>query len=281
MGIDPKTMEKIKEKQLEILTEFDEACKTIGLRYSLAFGTLLGAERHGGYIPWDDDVDIFMLRDDYEKFLELGPELLPENLFIQNYETEENYHNNFSKIINTSTTLKEPVHDMLDISDGVFIDVFPIDAAGSRKSTRLLNNLIICSLEYMRFLTTEKVIWNHKKPIHIRLIRLFFYNVGTLLGNFRLNKLETYIRKRNNTNDNNFTYCRYRRTALFENNMLDAFVDMDIFKNLKKVEFESRTFKAIEDTEQFLSLRYGEDYMELPPKEERVSRHEYVDIEID
>ena len=92
MELNEEILHKLQRKQLEILLEFDRVCNEMGLNYSISSGTLLGAIRHKGFIPWDDDVDVVMLREDYEKFLEEGKRYLPKNYFIQTYEMTKTIH---------------------------------------------------------------------------------------------------------------------------------------------------------------------------------------------
>lgn len=91
MRINPKILRKLKDTELKILIEFDRVCKQLGINYTLSSGTLLGAVRHKGFIPWDDDIDVAMLRDDYNKFITEGQQLLPKHFFIQTYETDKWY----------------------------------------------------------------------------------------------------------------------------------------------------------------------------------------------
>ena len=100
------TSEEIKKIELEILVEFSNFCKQNNLRFYLAYGTLLGAVRHKGFIPWDDDCDICMMREDYEKFSKYANEL-PSNLFLQTNETDSNYSKKIIKIRMNNTKLVE------------------------------------------------------------------------------------------------------------------------------------------------------------------------------
>ena len=111
-------LEQIKKKGLYILKEFDRVCRENNLRYSLIYGTLLGAVRHGGFIPWDDDVDVCMLREDYEKLRRIAPKALPKNLFYQCHETDKEYFQLFDKIRMNDTVFKEKYYTKYHMHHG-------------------------------------------------------------------------------------------------------------------------------------------------------------------
>lgn len=120
-------LEELKNAELDLLRCFIQICDTLGLRYYVLGGTLLGAVRHQGFIPWDDDIDVGMPRKDYEKFLTHGQELLPPHLFLQSYKTDPGYPANFAKIRNSNTTFVEYSMKNCSINHGIYIDIFPLD----------------------------------------------------------------------------------------------------------------------------------------------------------
>ena len=116
---------------LDILISFQQVCEKQGLKYYMVDGSLLGAMRHKGFIPWDDDMDIAMPRDDYERLIQHSKEWLPEPLEFVCYENDPKYPLHFGKIQDASTTLIERPH--LYYLGGVYVDVFPIDGAPEGK----------------------------------------------------------------------------------------------------------------------------------------------------
>ncbi len=112
---------------LEILKVFIDICKKLKLRYYLACGSVLGAVKYQGFIPWDDDIDVCLLRPDYEIFINEAPNYLPTYLFLQNYKTDPNFPSITSKIRDSRTTWIEKGVAHLDINHGIYLDVFPID----------------------------------------------------------------------------------------------------------------------------------------------------------
>lgn len=120
-------MNGLQQCQLRLLEAFLQACRELGLRYYLVCGSALGAVKYGGFIPWDDDVDVAMPRPDYEMFLEKAQAILPEGLFLQNYRTDPQFPLLFSKLRDSGTTCVEAGHKHLRMHHGVHIDIFPLD----------------------------------------------------------------------------------------------------------------------------------------------------------
>ena len=120
-------LEDLQKKELEILQTFIEVCEKLNLKYYLLDGSLLGAVRHKGFIPWDDDIDVGMLREDYERFLVEAPALLPSHLFVQTYETDEGYPKTFGKLRDSNTTFIGSSLSSQKINHGAYIDIFSLD----------------------------------------------------------------------------------------------------------------------------------------------------------
>lgn len=131
-------MNQLQQVELNILKEFDRVCSILGLPYYLVCGSALGAVKYRGFIPWDDDIDVGMLRDDYNAFVEKAPALLDERFFLQNYRSEPAFPQIYSKLRDSSTTYIEASAAHLRINHGVFIDVFPIDGYPKGRLEKLL-----------------------------------------------------------------------------------------------------------------------------------------------
>ena len=121
-------LRRMQHRMTEMLGEIDKICRRHNLKYWLCSGTLLGCVRHGGYIPWDDDLDIEMLREDYEKLLKILPEELPEHLKLQTPDTDPGYFFQFAKVRDTRSYLEETNdYDRIFQLKGIFIDIFPYE----------------------------------------------------------------------------------------------------------------------------------------------------------
>lgn len=129
-------MNELQRHQLELFRCFEAVCRKLGLGYFLVCGSALGAVKYGGFIPWDDDMDVGLFRADYEVFLREAPALLPEHLFLQNYRTDPAFPAIFSKLRHSGTTCVEWAASDLPIHHGVFIDIFPLDGYPADKGER-------------------------------------------------------------------------------------------------------------------------------------------------
>lgn len=120
-------MTELQKVEYSLLCEFIRVCEALKIRYYLVCGTALGAVKYGGFIPWDDDVDVALTREDYTVFCEKAPQLLPEYVFLQNYKTDPNFPAFYSKLRDSRTTYIEKSVKNIDMNHGVYIDVFPLD----------------------------------------------------------------------------------------------------------------------------------------------------------
>ena len=120
--------DELKEIQLNLLNNIDHFCKSNGIQYFLAYGTLIGAIRHDGFIPWDDDIDIAMPRPDYDRFIKKF-NAYSKDYQVEDYSITDNYPTPFAKVIDTRTEMRMTLYNQR--SSGVYIDVFPIDGIGN------------------------------------------------------------------------------------------------------------------------------------------------------
>ena len=252
------SIEEVRDIQLKMLDSIHQFCEERGIRYSLGGGTLLGAIRHKGYIPWDDDIDIMLPRPDYDRFYEEYPGY-NKNYIVQDYRNEKESCYPFIKVIDNRTILKE-----LLIVNGVYIDVFPIDGYPDDehlktyyKDFQRLKNHLYYTTRGNRLETLSlfrRLTYYIKKP--------FMPDHDTAVREF-----EKCVRKYNFETSKNVG-CLVGMYGDRER-MADS-----VFKSYTTVEFEGRQYKAIADYNAYLTRHFG-NYMELPPKEEQVSRHSF------
>lgn len=131
-------MNEIQQKARELLACFVRVCGQLDIPYYLVCGTALGAVKYSGFIPWDDDIDVGLLRPDYEKFLEKAPALIPEGVFLQNYRTDPAFPQPYSKLRDSNTTFIEENKAHLPINHGIYIDIFPIDGYPEKRGEQKL-----------------------------------------------------------------------------------------------------------------------------------------------
>lgn len=134
--MEKELLRKVQLTQLEIAKEIRRVCEENGIRYYLAAGTFLGAVRHGGFIPWDDDMDIGMLREDYEKFCRIAPEKLKPEYTFQNWYTDPNYSLPFGKVLKRNTLYLEGKKSRQLKENGFYVDIFPVDNVPQEKESR-------------------------------------------------------------------------------------------------------------------------------------------------
>lgn len=253
----------IHREELKILEYFDAYCKQENIKYSLSGGTLLGAIRHGGFIPWDDDIDILMLRQEYEKLCRVVKEKNNFKYFLQNYETDNNYLNNFAKIVNTEIPAYIEEVEQLDIKKGICIDVFPIDRVETRFLFQIYYRLIMSVLSVLKY----SLMSNKRDVLH-----KIFRKVVSLVTVKRINEVENRIRKYSNKTCSPWSYADYIKPP-YTLKSKDLF-PYEIFTKYTTISFEGKDLMVISNYKIYLGLTYG-DYMTLPTEDKRKPDHNF------
>ena len=253
--------EEIKEVELGVMDYIHNLCQKENINYSLAYGTLLGAVRHKGYIPWDDDVDISLKRDEYEKLYQA---VLRDNdpiYKVASWENDARYPYPFYRVYDARTVYENNYIEN-DIDLGICVDVFPFDYYADV-------NKEMAKLDTYRRLSVYTLYGIHSKNAGLKnIIRYLLVLV------FRLTRVKTWNKKMNllsmqaNDNDSIDYLMENKRTSTkFEKTLLDKVMDSP---------FEDRTYKIPEASHQILSAIYGDDFMEIPPVEKRVKHDDFV-----
>lgn len=262
---DDAVLRRLQLTQVEILDEIVRICESNDIRYYLVGGTLLGAIRHKGFIPWDDDLDIAMPRQDYVKFCKLCETQLDSKYFLHNAETDDNYWLIFSKIRKKGTVINEGNIKDLDIEKGIFVDIFPFDDAPKEKKrvrTKIIKSLATTiSLKIgisLRYTKKQKMVATILKPFSIK----------------TLSKLQQKIM----TLDNGKNYPYYINYGSNYDTVKQT-IPKDKYEPYKVAEFEGKNYRIPNDADYVLRRIYN-NYMELPPAEKQVLRHkpEYIDF---
>lgn len=253
--------DELKKIQIEILDVVNEFCRKNDISYWLDGGTLLGSVRHKGYIPWDDDIDIGMLRADYDKFLNTF------NGYNNRYkaysiENNEQFYFAFGKILDTYTTLYEPDENGNKLS--INIDVFVYDNAPDDKKKikkMFFYRDIYRNLNLLRTL-------NHKPNGNI-IRRVYIYMLRIILKPFPIN----YFVKKMIKNSKIYTDKQTKKIGNFTG-VTKAVCEKSILQNFTEGEFEGKLYKIPTEYDKWLRNFFG-DYMELPPIEKRISHHTF------
>lgn len=260
------TQEEMKQIMLAMLVDFDAFCRSHQLRYCLIGGTLLGAVRHHGYIPWDDDVDVAMPRQDYEQFAALyNREKTNPDFTFASYHQIPNLYVSSGKLYDTRTVLKEYCDS--DVQIGVYLDIFPLDNIGkTREEAEAFSKE---ALKYRKRLTRRTWMVNVPgrawyKNCAVAVLKLFSTHqpVAQLVkeqddfcSSRRSRELEPYVS----------IVCDALKPEILEGAWFDTYIEMP---------FEGHSFFVPSGYDQVLTAMYG-NYMQLPPVEQRVTHHSY------
>lgn len=265
-------LKKLQKKSLEILIYFKKFCDDHDLKFSLCGGTCIGAVRHEGFIPWDDDIDVFMLRDDYEKLKELWPKYADTEKYVYCRTTKEyNYHNIAASIRDIDTTFinKHSVND--DIVHGVGIDILPLDGYPTSKIKRIWQvfNTMIFSL-----FNAQRLPDNQGKIVR-KLSKLIFTVIKSPSLKYKLWSLSEKQLTKYPIKDGN-----YITQLLSGFTFMNLKYPKEIFEDVVYMNFEGHKMPVPAGYDQYLTMAFG-DYMNFPPKEDRVAKHDTVYINLE
>lgn len=260
-------MENLRDAQLimqKILDNVDDICRRNNIEYWLSDGTLLGAIRHKGFIPWDDDLDISMKREDYEKFLKVAEKELSDEFFLQTIETDKFYdvYGVPSKIRYKNSKIVEFGFENKKFNKGIFIDIFPMDKIPlNKKKYKILKNI---SFFFMQIKTDLKP-WNSLRNIFRNSVKLIF----KLINYKYLKKIIYVLFSKFDQFDNKYGYG-------IDTYFYEEYKESDLFP-LREIEFEGKKYMAPNNPHNILKNLYG-DYMKLPEKEKRVTHTYKIEI---
>jgi lipopolysaccharide cholinephosphotransferase len=251
--IDPKVLREAQLIMLDMLVEFDAICKKHKLQYWLDSGTLLGAVRHAGFIPWDDDIDLSMPVEDYRKFKEIAKDELSENIFFQTRQTDREFKFDYIKLRSNKASIVEFHEKEKDIKyhQGVFIDIFPM--------------LTIPNTEFHQAFYEDA----------FKLIRdVSSISLHTPNGKDHPKVREALLEALNEMHEG---WERENLKVIYSGKMPDvaAWFDIKEVFPLKKLNFEGLEFPVPHNPKHYLGSIYSFNFMELPPEEKRtIHAHE-------
>lgn len=264
-----KELRKLQLTMLEMLKLVDKICRENEIQYSLCSGTLLGAVRHRGFIPWDDDLDIRMTRANYDKFLEVWNKLQPEGYLLQNKENSPRFPSSFSKIRKCHTTFLQFESERGAHHTGIFVDIFPLDRIPRNRIKKTL--FYISCLKYQIY-TRDNCHLNSNAVVN--LCAAVMNRITTF--NHRMKSRAKFIERLKKINrDTSLPYI-----AIEVPSMLKIEFPNDLDQEYVELPFEDGEFMCFKKWDEYLRLMFG-DYMKLPPESERVLKHHPIILDFE
>lgn len=257
----PELLQALHKVEISILKEIERVCEKNNISYFAYAGTLIGAVRHKGFIPWDDDIDLAMLRDDYEKFLKVAPKELQDGFSIDHASFNEYLPIYYIKVCKDGTLFSEDYMKDVQMHHGVFIDIFPFDKIiqgrckqiGYKIHIEFLNQLNRAKILKRGAATSSKI----KQYIAFLLRTILQIVLLPIPRSLLFKKMDEYVRKYNATETNWYSTRGY------------GIVQKRDLLPLRKMKFENTEIVVPNNPDAMLKDIYG-DYMKLPPKAKQI-----------
>lgn len=257
-------IEKLHKCLLKILDEIDRLCRKYDIPYFLDSGTALGAIRHKGFIPWDDDADVGLLRKDYERFIEVAKTDLSPEFFLQTADIESEYPNFNAKIRLNGTHFPEQFNEKRNIHKGISVDIFPFDYVKNDEKK------IISNLKFYRFLISIHQFTVNREN-NTTFLKKTLRFICKKLPTYRLLKRLALTKHLRKPTEKVVCYT-YRMNS----NKILCF-DTNDLNSVHYTKFADRNYLIMDGYDSYLKTLYG-DYMKLPPENER---YQHIQEKID
>lgn len=266
--LEGEVLRKLQMTELEMLIEVDRICRKHHIKYSLDGGTLLGAIRHDGFIPWDDDADVVMLRSEYEKFAEAcKKELDTQRFFLQDYQTDKAYRWGYSKMRRNGTVFLREGQEHVKCNQSVFIDIFLYD--------NVPDNPVLRKLHLFTCFCLRKGLYSEvgKKNAKSAWLRGWFSILSRVPRDWWFKRIESIAKKCNKKGGELVRHMThpYRKECQYG-------LPRECFDEYIEKEFEGHSFRIFRKYDLYLTRLYG-DYMVLPPEDKRKT-HPVSDIKL-
>lgn len=266
--MEKENLEKLQKVELDILKQIHEFCVMYDIKYSLYAGTALGAVRHQGFIPWDDDVDIVMTRDEYRKFVKQWNQTPLNGYFMENTETDEECSINHTKIRKDGTVLLSKGEDESQGHHGIWIDIFVFD----KVKKGFWGEKVIYYNGVKRVLMTRGNRRNSSDSLAKKILKRVLSLIPKKIQRKQLQKANERVQKYNYLKDDfvwaDLSAVQYIKVR-FPKELTEEYI---------KIAFENECFMIFKEYATLLRIEYG-DYMRLPSEEERVCKHNPIKIQ--
>lgn len=253
-------LRKMQMLQVELLEEVDRICTKHHISYSIEGGTLLGAIRHKGFIPWDDDVDIAMVRSEYKKFCKAcEKDLDKEKFFLQNHDTDSEYRWGYAKVLKNDTSFVRYGQEHMKMRRGVYVEIFPMDGIPENPVEKIIFNLLrVCC---------RKIMWSEAGKVCCKnaVMRLWYRILNRIPVDRAFDMLDFLARKYDERK------ARYVTCLSFKDCWVKGYPGFkrEYYINTKRVLFEGREVCAPQKDKELLVTLFGPDYMTPPPLKDR------------
>ncbi len=248
-------MRKTQLRLLEILDVFDGICRKHSINYWLVCGTLLGARRHGGFIPWDDDLDVAILQSDHKKLLSVLKEELPENLKLQTRETDKKYWYYFPRIRDTKSHHYNKKGNVFEYN-GIFFDIFLLEPVPSMKFKRIIDKILISEIHLKEFKSLILKVKYRLMYSFIPVIRFIITALRIYYKYFSSKKVYAYA----------YGCNQYTKS------------NMEYFFPVSEIMFEGKKYKAPHNIDKYLIDNFDSNFMVLPEPANRYSHASKIEF---
>ena len=251
-----KNVKKVQEKILEIMKYIDKICRKNDIIYYIMGGTALGAVRHGGFIPWDDDLDIFMTPSEYAKFKKVFNEEKSSQFVLQEWKTTPKYLE-YAKIrMNGTTFIEEAFKDRKNMHQGIYVDIMMLHKV---PDNRVIQKIVYYESKFVTLYALSQRNWKPKDKGQAACLNILKFLPCKFIAKVGYKQIYKYDNMKEN-----FLYCYWITPAKFESGLFEA----SFFEDLEDILFEDTKLLGSKRIKEYLQYRYG-DYMQLPSREEQ------------
>lgn len=255
--LDQKTLRQLQMTELELLLEVDRICRKYDIKYNIIAGTMLGAVRHKGFIPWDDDADVALLRPEYERFKKACEnELDGSRFYFQDHTNTKGYRWGYGKLRKKDTLFMREFQEHMPYEQGVFIDIFPMD--------NIPDNYVLRCMHNFHCFCVRKILWSEvgKRADNRRCMRAWFWLLSKIPEDVIKKHYDQFIEK------SNAKKTKLVRMLMFPSPRRNWGYKRQWYLKRKEIMFEGHRLMGAKDYDGYLTHCYG-DYMQLPPMSKR------------
>lgn len=275
--MEKELLRKVQLAQLEIANEVKRVCQENDIKYFIDSGSLLGAVRHQGFIPWDDDMDFGMLAEEYEKFLKIAPQALGADFVLQSWNTDAGYPFAFSKVLKLGTEFLEDVFETANKRNELYVDVFPYYPFPTKKALQKKQKNGIQFYKHILMVQSGMTPWTRPNSFLGRIKTWCMYLPFIIMAKmasreYAKTKYQDVLDASKGEEHNAFFPAGSSKYGKW-------IIPSSCFDSYTNLPFEDTFFMAPADYDTYLTSAYG-DYMQLPPVDERENHHKIIKVKL-